>query len=232
MLLPASKAMRRPEAKAALDKDLNKLKNLLASKFKKSQTTGRRCTRSKKEKCSSARCISRGLVSLEALRLSSVQNKELQSHIRLLLHQKRDNMQIIWNGKWSKWRSFSIHSVAPDSQSFWTRHAHKSGYEDPVIPFERNFSAILSQVYCGSENRRKSCCETTGEKSHSWACSLHDFWRNELSTVKHRFWAQQWAWYVRNVCSDKRFYTERWRGKFSHVRHPVAASRACKCCIW
>ena len=174
---------------------------------KKSQTTGRRCTRSKKEQCSSALCISRGLVSLEALRLSrvaeSLQNKELQSHRRLLLRQKRDNIQIIWNGRWSKWRSFSIHSVAPDSRSFWTRHAHKSGYDDPVIPFERNFSAILSQVYCGSENRRKSCCETTGEKSHSWACSLHDFWRNELSTVKHRFWAQQWAWYVRNVCSDK-----------------------------
>ena len=35
MLLPASKAMRRPEAKAALDKDLNKLKNFPAWDLKK-----------------------------------------------------------------------------------------------------------------------------------------------------------------------------------------------------
>ena len=43
-----TKAMRRPEAKAALDKDLNKLKNLPAWDLKKGQTTGRSCTKSKK----------------------------------------------------------------------------------------------------------------------------------------------------------------------------------------
>ena len=50
-------------------------------------------------------------------------------------------------------------------------------------------------------------------------------------TIPHtnRLWVQQWDWYGRKVCSNSGLNTWRWRHKFSHVRHPVAASCECKC---
>ena len=68
--------------------------------------------------------------------------------------------------------------------------------------------------------------------SHSFACCLRAAWWSDCSTAEHRWWAQQWArdrW--SEGCSNCGFDTRRCRQKFSHVRHSIAASRECKCCI-
>ena len=72
---------------------------------------------------------------------------------------------------------------------------------------------------------------------HPMIIIRHIFWVLTLQCLvewtfpTQRLGAQQWNWYGRKVCTDSGFHTRRWRRMFSYVRHAVAASRECKCCV-